>query len=215
MVISEAVPESMEDMDEMEIEVKRRIFDPEEHKVILEIFIGEPFNVTVQKTGSIGRIAFQLAEQFSLPVQPKDLAKILQESAKKAKLEIEREAQLYLEFLSWFAENHADLVKNAKCFVVPGRGENEPPRARLVESALSRFFQTYVVPLHARNNVLSYWRKMGWLKTNSNEPKRFKKVVRFKAQDGTTRLLRVYEIELRYEEKTSNSEEMQEIALLT
>jgi hypothetical protein len=208
-------PDNPNDMGKVEIEVKRRIFDPEEHKVTLEIFIGEPFNVTVQKSGSIGRIAFQLAEQFSLPIQHKDLVKILQESAKKAKLETEKEAQLYLEFLSWFAENYADLAKNAKCFVVPGKTKDEPPRARLVESALSRFFQTYVIPLHSRNNILSYWRKKGWLKTNSCEPNRFKKVVRFKAQDGTTRLLRVYEIELHYEEKALNSEEMQEIALLT
>ncbi|WP_035108186.1 hypothetical protein, partial [Desulfovirgula thermocuniculi] len=44
----------------VEIKVRKKYFDLEEHKVTLEIFVGAPFNTTVRKTGSIGRIAFQL-----------------------------------------------------------------------------------------------------------------------------------------------------------
>ena len=196
----------------VEIKVRKKYFDPEEHKVTLEISVGAPFNTTVRKTGSISRIAFQLVEQFSLPVQPKDLAKVLQRSAQEAELKIEKEAQLYRDFLSWFTENYAELVKNNKCFVKLTR--NEPPRARLVESAMTRFFQAYAVPSYKRSNVLSYWRERGWLKTHASDPHRFKKMFKFKAQDGTTRLLRIYEIELRYEEIAADSEEMPEIALL-
>lgn len=189
---------------EVEIRVLRRIFDPEERKVTLEIYVGEPYNTTVYKTGSLGRIAFQLAEQFSLSLAPKDLAEVLKASAEEATFEIEKEAQLYIDFHSWFTENLAALIKENKAFYA----ENPTPCVRLTEDALTRFFHANGIALLNRGSVLSYWREKGWLHTNESDPRRFKKRVKFKAEDGTTRLLRLYEIELRYEQFTKEAEDL-------
>ncbi len=174
------------------IKIKKRIFDPEKQSCTLEIKIGEPFNIIVYKSGSVGRIAFQLAEQFALPIAPKDLAERLApqiDSAQWHKV-TESEESLYYSFHSWLLEKGADYFargqmwyhdKNGKRYI---RVTSEPLRAFFVSQGITNRKE--------RETVLSYWREKKWL--NAGGERRLNKNIKVTLPNGSKGWIQVYEI---------------------
>jgi len=171
-----------------EINIKRKIFDPERQRTTLEIEIGKPYETIVSKTGSLGRIAFQLVEQFALPLTPKELAEKLTEQWNLIELEIPKEARLYQEFHSWLTEKEETLVSKQEIWF---ERKNEHLRIRMTTDACKMFFQSRnIVSEKEREDVLRYWREKGWLM--AKKP-RLNKMIKIKTRDRDKFLL-VYEV---------------------
>lgn len=174
-----------------EIKIVERIYDREQARTHLKILIGEPFNTVIYKSGGLGRICFQLVEQFGLSVSPKDLAEILApQLANAAFAEVSDEESLYYTFHSWLLERGKeyytrgliwDTTKDGKRYV---RVTAEPMKAFFVSQG--------IVDRRSREEVLRYWRQKRWL--NSGGERRLNKNIKVTLPDGSSGWVQVYEI---------------------
>lgn len=186
-----------------EIKILEKIFDREQTKTHLKIFVGAPFNAIVYKSGGLGRICYQLVEQFGLTISPKALAKVLTPQLAKAKFsETSEEESLYLTFHSWLLEKGSDYFARGQMWYTT---KNEKRYVRATSEPIRAFFMSQgIVDRKAREGVLQHWREKKWLNSGKN---RLNKNIKITLPDGTKRWLQVYEILITEDEDLPADEE--------
>lgn len=174
------------------VRIEERIFDPERQTCVLKIKIGEPFDTTVYKTGSVGRIAFQLTEQFSLPISPKDLAELLAPQIVSTTWHkiTKSEESLYYSLQSWLLEKGGDYFSRGQVWYHLRGGKRY---IRMTSEPLKAFFAAQgSTNRRERETVLSFWREKEWL-VASNE-RRLNKNIKITLPNGNKGWIQVYEI---------------------
>lgn len=174
-----------------EIKILERVFDWEQAKTHLKIFVGDPFNTIVYKSGGLGRIAFQLIEQFGFPVFVKDLTEILAPQVNAAAFhETSLEESMYYAFHSWLLEKGSDYFSRGQMWYV---SKNEKRYIRATAEPIGAFFAAQGVPdRKSREGVLHYWREKKWLRSGGE--RRLNKNVRITFPNGEKGVIQVYEI---------------------
>jgi hypothetical protein len=188
------------------VTVRRRIYDPERQKVLLELVV-EIFGggtdgtsgscaVVLREAGGLPAIARRLVARFALPVDPKDLAENLADQVAAAPLTVkndgerdDEEGDAYYAFHSWLAVKGERLIKEQKLWIISVDGFQFA--ARLTEEAF-RDFLRYACLEEERRAVLRHWRDSGRLRVNN--PGHFRKRVRVAHAAGPDAFLEFYEI---------------------
>lgn len=188
-----------------EIKILEKVYDREQTKTHLKIFIGAPFNVVVYKSGGLGRICYQLVEQFGLAISPKALAEILTPQLANAKFsETSEEESLYLTFHSWLLERGSDYFARGQIWYVT---KNEKRYVRVTSEPMRAFFMAQgIVDRKGREGVLHYWREKKWL--NAGSEKRLNKNVKVTLPDGSKGWVQVYEVLIRTDLPADEEEDM-------
>lgn len=189
IISDESMPVEMPDLPE--IEIIEKIFDREQAKTHLKIRIGDPYNTTVFKTGGLGRIAFQLVEQFSLPTSSKELAEVLAPKLADAAFhETSVEESLYYSLHSWLLEKGSDYFARGQMWWCAKNGNRY---LRMMSEPLNAFFMAQrITDRKGREGILQHWRGKGWL--NPGSERRLNKNIRVTLPDGSKGWVQAYEI---------------------
>jgi hypothetical protein len=194
LIPTEEMMSNEEDLENIpEIKILEKIYDREQTKTHLKISIGAPFNAFVYKSGGLGRICFQLVEQFGLAISPKALAEVLTSQLASAKFrETSVEESIYYSFHSWLIEKGIDFFAKGQIWYHTDKN-NKKQYVRITSEPMKVFFATQgILDRNSREGVLSYWREKGWLRPGGE--RRLNKNVRITFPNGEKGFVQVYEI---------------------